>query len=357
MASARGVAGEKEGLDLLERSFRLSLTHELPDEASQAYENFGYITVYHRNYERAMSYLNEGISYTTERDIDNWTLHILVWRARAYFEQGLWTNANDDIARIFGRQSVDPYVTIPAFTVLGHLRVRRGDTDASTALDKARDLVPQTGILLHVAPLATARAEAAWWRGDIGAAIDELREAYELAKSKNDSRALDELSFWMWRAGALAAPSQENGPFALQIAGDWQSAATKWARIGCPYEEATALADGDEAARLKALEIFERLGAQPAAEALRQKLRATGVRIPRGPMQATKENPAGLTLRQMEVLALITEGLSNSDIANRLYISPKTVDHHVSAILGRLDAHTRAEASAIAVQRGLINPR
>ena len=357
VASARGVAGEQEGLDLLEKSFRLSLTHELPDEASRAYENFGYLTVYHRDYEKAMSYLNEGISYTTEQDIDNWTLHILVWRARAYFEQGLWTNANDDVARILGRQSVDPYVTIPAFTVLGHLRVRRGDADASAALDKARDLVPQTGILLHVAPLAAAEAEAAWWRGDIGEAIDELRDGYELAKSKNDSRALDELSFWMWRAGALAAPSQVDGPFALQIAGDWQSAATNWARIGCPYEEATALADGDEAARFKALEIFERLGAQPAAEALRQKLRATGVRIPRGPTQATKENPAGLTLRQMEVLALITEGLSNTDIATRLYISPKTVDHHVSAILGRLDAHTRAEASAIAVQRGLINPR
>lgn len=161
----------------------------------------------------------------------------------------------------------------------------------------------------------------------------------------------------MWRAGALTEPCEGNGPFALQIAGDWQSAATNWARIGCPYEEATALADGDEAARFKALEIFERLGAQPAAEALRQKLRAAGARIPRGPTQATKENPAGLTLRQMEVLALITEGLSNTDIATRLFISPKTVDHHVSAILDRLDAHTRTEASAIAFQRGLINPR
>ena len=358
VGSARAVTGDQEGFAMLERSFRLSLTHDLADEASRAYENFGYITVHHRDYQRAESYLNEGISYTTERDIDNWTLHILVWRLRAYFEQGLWAKADEDIGRILERQSVDPYVTLPALTVLGHLRVRRGDPEATAALDAARNLVPQTGILLHVAPLAAAVAEAAWWQGDMREIRAELTAAYELARNKNDSRALGELAFWMWRAGAVTEPLKETDPYALQIAGDWGKAAHEWGRIGCPYEQAMALADGDEAARLRALEIFERLGANPAAEALRQKLRASGVRgIPRGPRAATKQNPAGLTPRQMEVLALLSEGLSNTDIATRLYISPKTVDHHVSAILGRLDAHSRAEASAIALQRGLIYQR
>jgi DNA-binding CsgD family transcriptional regulator/tetratricopeptide (TPR) repeat protein len=355
VGSARALAGDKEGFALLERSFQLSLTNDLADEVSRAYENFGYISVHHRDYERALSYLNEGISYTTERDIDNWTLHILVWRIRAYFEQGLWAKADEDLSRILERHSVDPYVTIPALTALGHLRVRRGDPDAMAALTAARDLVPQTGILMHVAPLAVAHAEAAWWSGDITGALDDLGAAYDLAKSKNESRALGELAFWIWRAGAVSQPLNETDPYALQLAGDWRRAADMWGRIGCPYEQATALADGEEAAQLRALEIFEQLGAHPAAEALRQKLRSSGVRgIPRGPRPATKENPAGLTTRQMEVLALLAEGLSNTEIANRLYISPKTVDHHVSAILGRLDAHSRAEASVMALQRGLI---
>jgi DNA-binding CsgD family transcriptional regulator len=165
-----------------------------------------------------------------------------------------------------------------------------------------------------------------------------------------------ELGFWMWRAGALAAAGEEMAkPFALQIAGDWRAAAETWEQIGCPYEQALALADGDEEAQRVALEIFERLGAGPAAEALRQKLRAAGVRgLPRGPRPSTKENPLGLTARQMEVLALMAEGLSNAEIANRLFISPKTVDHHISAILAKFDAHSRAEAVAFAQQRGVL---
>ena len=358
VGSARAQTGDNEGFALLEKSFRLSLTHDLPDEVSRAYENFACITISHRDYERAMSYLNEGIAYTTERDIDNWTLHILAWRTRAYFEQGLWTNADEDATRILSRQSVDPYVTIPVLTTLGHLRVRRGDPDAAAALAAAQHQVPQTGLLLHIAPLAAARAEEAWWKEELPAVIGELREAFELARMKNDARVLDELSFWLWRAGVPVEMPNVTGPYALHVRGDWRAAAGEWERIGCPYEQATALADGDEAAQREALDIFERLGAGPAAERTRQKLRASGARgIPRGPRQSTKENPAGLTARQMEVLGLLAEGLSNSDIANRLYISPKTVDHHVSAILGRLDAHTRAEASAIALQRGLIGQR
>ena len=145
-------------------------------------------------------------------------------------------------------------------------------------------------------------------------------------------------------------------PYALQMSGDWRAAATAWKEIGCPYEEAMALADGDESAQLAALEIFERLGARPATERLRQALRAAGVRgIPRGPRPSTKENPAGLTNRQIEVLALMVDGLSNAEIAERLFISTRTVDHHVSTILAKLDARTRAEAVSLALQTALIN--
>jgi DNA-binding NarL/FixJ family response regulator len=139
------------------------------------------------------------------------------------------------------------------------------------------------------------------------------------------------------------------------MSGDWRGAANAWKEIGCPYEQAVALADGDESAKREALEIFERLGAGPAAEKLRQTLRATGARgLRRGPRPSTKENPSGLTNRQLEVLTLMADGLGNSDIGDRLFISAKTVDHHVSAILSKLDARTRGEAVAVATQVGLI---
>src|SRR5262249_52381106 len=143
-------------------------------------------------------------------------------------------------------------------------------------------------------------------------------------------------------------------PYALQMSGNWRAAAEAWKEIGCPYEQAIALADGDEPAKLAALEIFERLGAGPPREMLSQALRATGVRIRRGPRPSTKENPYGLTNRELEVLTLMAGGLGNAQISQRLYISPRTVDHHVSAVFAKLEVHSRSEAIAVAFQSGLV---
>jgi DNA-binding NarL/FixJ family response regulator len=141
----------------------------------------------------------------------------------------------------------------------------------------------------------------------------------------------------------------------LQIAGDWRAAADAWEQLGCPYEQALALLEGDEVAQREALGIFERLGAAPAAAIVRQRLRASGARgLPRGPRPATQANPQGLTPRQLEILLLLAEGLHNIEIAHRLSTTPKTVEHHVSAVLAKLEARSRAEAVNIAHQLGLI---
>jgi len=125
--------------------------------------------------------------------------------------------------------------------------------------------------------------------------------------------------------------------------------------LGCPYEQARALADGDTTAQTAALVIFERLDAKPAIDDVRQRLRAAGIRnLPRS---TTRENPFGLTARQMDILTVVAEGLTNSEIAARLHLSPKTVDHHVSAVLAKLDVHSREEAAQVARQHSLIKPR
>src|SRR5262249_43509432 len=121
---------------------------------------------------------------------------------------------------------------------------------------------------------------------------------------------------------------------------------------------AVALSDGDEAARRAALVIFDRLGAGPAAERLRQALRASGGRgIPRGPRASTRGNAAGLTNRQVEIRAAHADGVRHSEGAGRPVISAKTVDHHVGAILAKLDAGTRAQAASMAIQSGLIKKK
>lgn len=138
--------------------------------------------------------------------------------------------------------------------------------------------------------------------------------------------------------------------------GSWEEAATLWAQIGCPYEQAIALMDSEDSQELlESLAIFDELRAAPAAAKLRRRLRQMGVQgVPRGPREATQLNPAGLTRRQVDVLRLVAEGLTNAEIAGRLFVSPKTVDHHVSAVLTKLDVSSRDEAAEIAKERDLV---
>jgi DNA-binding NarL/FixJ family response regulator len=161
---------------------------------------------------------------------------------------------------------------------------------------------------------------------------------------------------WRRRAGlAEQSPPVVDGPFALELAGRSQTAAERWTELGGPYEAALALAAADDEDLLRrSFDELQRLGAQPAAAIVARRLRERGARgVPRGPRPATRENPAQLTTRELDVLALVAEGLRNSDIAERLFVSRKTVDHHVSAILRKLDVRTRGEAGAEAVRLGL----
>ena len=159
------------------------------------------------------------------------------------------------------------------------------------------------------------------------------------------------LAVWLWRVGEPpeAAPQLEQC-CAQEIAGDWRGAAQAWATHGCPYEHASVLARyGGESEQREALAIFDRLGAAPDAAMLRKLMREQGVRgVPRGSRASTHQNSFGLTRREAEILQLLAEGLRNSAIAKRLFVSTKTVDHHVSAILTKLRVPSRAEAVALA---------
>ena len=163
-----------------------------------------------------------------------------------------------------------------------------------------------------------------------------------------------ELAAWLWRVGALGRiPADIAEPYAQEISGDWRGAASAWKMLGCPYEYASLLAwHGTEAEQREALTILDNLGAAPAARSLRRQMRVQGIRrIPRGVRTSTRQNSLGLTQREAEILALLTQGLRNTTIAKRLFVSTKTVEHHISAILAKLRVGSRTEAVALARQR------
>jgi DNA-binding CsgD family transcriptional regulator len=137
-----------------------------------------------------------------------------------------------------------------------------------------------------------------------------------------------------------------------------QAAVELFSRLGMPFEEARAHVElaGVVAAREPelaiaearvALEIFERLGAARDADRTAGLLRSLGASGRRAP-----KRPGELTKREREVLALLEHGLSNKEIAARLYITPKTASHHVSQILSKLGVRTRAEAAAFVAREG-----
>jgi DNA-binding CsgD family transcriptional regulator len=346
------------GTEYLQLSLALALRFDHATRAGNIYANLGSIYVDFHQFAQAEEIFALGVPFARERDLDSVRAFMEGWLAVHRLHRGEWAAAAQIAAEAAGRSSASPGRG-PALIAVGRLRTRRGEPDAMTALDESLDLLLKQGFRQREGMIRAARAEAAWQAGDRERTLAEASAAYDLAVSHHQECYVGELAFWRWRAGEpVEVPAWALKPYALHIAGDWRAAAGEWQRMGCPYEQARALADGDHPAQVAALEIFERLGARPAAESLRQKMQAAGAAIPRGPRPATRENPFGLTARQMDILLLLADGLSNPEIAARLHLSRKTVDHHVSAVLARLDVHSREEAAGrIRQHPDFQNPR
>jgi DNA-binding CsgD family transcriptional regulator len=171
-----------------------------------------------------------------------------------------------------------------------------------------------------------------------------------------DARWSSYIAYWLWRLGAWEGPlSVSFEPHRLEMTGSWADAADVWDSLGMPYQRALSLSHGDSNAKVEALNICDDLGAVPFAARLRRELRDAGVRgVPTGPRRITRENEAGLTARQDEVLQLLVEGLSNAEIADSLFISTRTAEHHVAAVLAKLEAHDRHQAVFTAKSMGLV---
>jgi ATP/maltotriose-dependent transcriptional regulator MalT len=302
--------------------------------------------------------LQRGIEMATAHENDFFRTYALAWLAMVGMFLGQWDDAQAHAQEVLEcRPCTGARVT--ALCAAGRLAARRGDAAADALLDEALELALQTGAIQRIVPVRAARAELALLRDDPSAAIEEAEAGLAMARGACHPWYTGNLALLLARANGRAVPLDECAPpYALEIEGRWQQAAQAWSRLSCPYEEARALSAGDEGAKLRALATFEALGATPATEALRRTLRDSGVRgVPRGPRPSTQRNPRGLTTRELEILDLLCEGLRNSEIAERLFRSVRTIEHHVDSILGKLEVRSRAEVAAVARREGLLRAK
>ncbi len=359
VGTVRAMRSDSEGWSMLERAHRLASDAGMIDHAQRALVNRAWTLMMLFRLHEADDVFETAIHYAAEHDLDNYFWYVTSARAmlRTYF--GQWDESLRAIASVLSAPAISAVTRIVAHTVRGTILSRRGDGDARASLDEALELSEETGEIQRLGPIRIARAEAAWLEGDSPRSAAEARAIEEMAGQVGTPWIRGAIAFVLHRAGEpFISIEGLPEPYALMISGDWLEAAQGWGEIGCVYERACALAQSDDEPSVhEAVMIFESLGADPATAWAHRRLRALGVRpVHRGPRASTRANPAGLTHREVDVLHLLREGLTNSEIAERLFISPKTAGHHVSAILAKLGVESRTAAATHAVQIDQSSP-
>jgi DNA-binding CsgD family transcriptional regulator len=356
---ARAALGDEEGLEDLAAAVEEADRLGHGDYLTVAAHNLAVILFRTGQVREAKRYLDIGERAAREHALDTALFRIEAQQCHVLLQQGSWDEAERRLRRLLER-SEDPGANlVNPLAFLGRILARRGDPEAAALIDRSWRLASATGEDQKMAIAAGARIEQIWLSGDDAAVRAVGAQLLALAIRAQNRYLRAEILRYLRRVGEPVEPFDGClAPFAAGIEGDWAAAASGWERIGNPYHQALELTEAPELeAALRGLGMLDRLGAVATASLVRRRLRRGGTRgIPRGPRSATRANPGRLTDRQLEVLALLAEGSTNAEIAARLYLSRRTIDNHVAAVLARLGVSSRHDALQAATALGLLAP-
>ena len=327
------------GVRMLEESLSGARTANLQEHAARAYCNLASTAVVQRRHDEATRWLDEGVTYCTDHDLDSWTVYLLALRSRLHLDRWEESAARSDAAEVL-RWGTSAVGLLDPLLVGALLDIRTGAGDGADQLARAAEMSEVMKEAQRVGPTASARAEAAWLSGDSDASGRIAEEAWPHVADVDCPWHRGQVATWLppdHDAGPPLAP-----PYELERAGRWAEAAAWWADVSSPYDRGLALARSGQVDLLtEAVGVFDRLGATASAARARTMLHAAGARVPRATRSSS--HPLGLTPREQEVHRLVATGLGDAAIAETLVISRRTAEHHVASILAKTGARSRRD--------------
>ncbi len=328
-------AGRRMLVESLERAQRA----ELHEHAARAYCNLASSAVVQRRHQEAFHYLDEGIGYCDDRDLDSWGTYLMGWRARLHLDRGDERASRADAAAVMVR-GINAVGTLEPLLVVAQLDIRTGAGSGSAELARAVQLAEGMKEAQRVAPTASARCEAAWIAGKPRVAEEIATEAWPALADVDCPWNRGQVATWLPPAVEVSPPLAT--PYLRERQGRWAEAAEFWAGVESPFDRGLALArSGEVRLMTDAVRIFDGLGASAAATRTRALLRAEGAPVPRASRSTTHAD--GLTAREAEVQTLVSRGLTDAEIADALVISRRTAEHHVSSILAKRGVNSRRD--------------
>ena len=349
-------SARQKGIELLQQSLKIALKNSFDEPAARSYTNLVINAVEMNDYPFAEKILEEGIQYCKERDLDSFTSHLLAYKARLNLEIGKWDEAYRIADNLIKNEDQLAIVKIWALIVLATIKMRRGEGDLLPFLLEAKEKAFETMESTKIIPSLVTLLEYEWITGTRIIEKEDLENVIPMVEQTSKFFQKNEFVFWFKRARKQQVQIQEfYEGFRVDNPTEARNAANLWEQIGCPYEQALTLFEGNEADKRIAVEIVHNLGADAVYEKMKLEMRRSGIKnIPRGIRKTTQSNSAHLTERELDVLQLLKEGLQNKEIASRLFISPKTVDHHISSIFFKLDVKSRTKAVQEAMKLEII---
>ena len=349
-------AAGTDGRGLLRRALRVALDTRQDAQAGRAFTNLYGILCARREFAAADQVYRDGVAYCDDHDVTTYARCLSGERAGYLEKTGQWAEAVRLAAEMVAGSGASPINRLSPLLTLGKLRARRGENGAWACLDEAGQQRRRGR-----GPDAAGGGQGGQGRGALAAGRGRARPGSWPSKPPRWRQAVTpgigagSPSGCGGPGRALVVEGELAEPYALEASGEWAAAARLWDDLGCPFEAAMArLGSADDAGLRSALAAFDALGATATGRVARQQMRNLGIRsVPAGPRTATRADPLNLTRREREVLDLICAGNTNAQIAERLFISVKTVDHHVSAVLAKLDVPSR-DAATRAVRAGLV---